>query len=393
MTINLASIVSVAIPRFRRRSRPGSRPGTVVARPDAPPSEIRVIRYGPDKIDDRRVVDVEELPKLIGDFPVTWVNVNGLGDDTVIKRIGELFQIHRLALEDVVNVHQRAKVESYENHIFVVARMVYMKDASSNPENTAAPNYMQLGTEQLSMFLGEGFVLTWQERPGDCFDPIRDRLHVSGRPIRKSGPDYLAYALLDAVIDAYFPVLDAYGQRLDNLDDAVGKDVSPEIMAEIHDVNGDLRGLRRIAWPHRDALRELRDEHGDLVADQTRVYLRDACDHMIHVLDILESYRETCTDLRDYYLSAVSNRMNEIMKVLTITATIFIPLSFIAGIYGMNFDWQVSPYNMPELRWAFGYPLALAFMGATAAGMLLFFWRKGWIGFSSAPAKPGTQDE
>ncbi len=371
MTLNLAA-TWIRIPQTNLRTQPGARPGTVTVKPDAPPPEIRVIRFGPDTIDDQEQVDVEDLPELIGAYPVTWVNVNGLGDADVIKKIGKLFSIHRLALEDVVNVHQRAKVEDYENHLFIVARMVSLIEDSKSGSR-------RLQSEQLSLFLGPNFVLTWQERPGDCFESVRQRLKVAGRPIRKSGADYLAYALLDAVIDAYFPLLDFYGQRLDQLDDEVADDVRPQIMARIHDVKGDLRGLRRAIWPHRAAINELM-EQVDLVSDQTRLYLRDVYDHTLYILDVLESHRETCSDLRDYYLSAVSNRMNEVMKVLTIIATIFIPLSFIAGLYGMNFDSEVSQYNMPELHWAFGYPLALGIMFVVAAGMLLFFRWKGWLG-------------
>ncbi len=366
-------MMTIGIPRLKLRSGPGARPGTVIARKDSPPPEIRVIRFGPDEIDDRDHVSVDELPELIGKYPVTWVNVNGLGDANVIQKIGEIFGIHRLALEDVVNVHQRAKVEDYDDQLFVVARMV-----SLQPDGKGRP--LQLQTEQLSLFLGEGFVLTWQERPGDCFDPVRQRLQVAGRPIRKSGADYFAYTLLDAVIDGYFPVLDQYGQRLDDLEDTVGASTSPQVMAEIHDVKSDLRGLRRAAWPHREALHELMNEHGDLISEPTSVHLRDVYDHTLYILDVLEAYRETCSDLRDYYLSAVSNRMNEVMKVLTIIATIFIPLGFIAGLYGMNFDPAASPYNMPELHWFFGYPFVLTMMFVVAIGMLYFFRAKGWIG-------------
>ena len=203
---------------------------------------------------------------------------------------------------------------------------------------------------------------------------------VKGRPIRKSGADYLAYTLLDAIIDNYFPVLDSCGQRLDALDDLVAKSTTVTVMGRIHEAKADVRLLRRALWPHREMIRQLMEGHADLISESTQLYLRDVYDHTIQVVDILETYRETCSDLRDYYMSAVSNRMNEVMKVLTIIATIFIPLGFIAGIYGMNFDPDASPYNMPELSWFFGYPFALALMLGVAIGILFFFRWKGWLG-------------
>jgi magnesium transporter len=288
----------------------------------------------------------------------------------MIVKVGELFGLHALALEDVVHVHQRAKVEEYDNHLFVVARMVSMNE--------------RVCTEQLSLFLGKNFVVTFQERVGDCFEPVRGRIRSRRQaPIRDFQADYLAYALLDAIVDAYFPILDEYGQRLDLVEDEIAQDTSTNMMERIHDLRSDVRVLSRAVWPQREVVRKLLDEHGHLISAETRVYLRDLYDHTIQIVELLETYRESCADLRDFYMSAVSNRMNEIMKVLTIIATIFIPLSFIAGVYGMNFDEDVSRWNMPELRSPYGYPAVLGLMSACAVGMLFFFRRKGWIGHRS----------
>jgi magnesium transporter len=229
--------------------------------------------------------------------------------------------------------------------------------------------------------LGKNFVLTFQQQSGDCFDPVRDRIRTRRGRIRNAGADYLVYALIDAVIDSYFPIVETFADHLEELEDQVATRQSPNVIDRIHEVRNDLLLLRRSVRPHRDALNELvRDEH-PLICNETRVFLRDCYDHTIQLIDLLEVYREMCADLRDYYLSIVSNRMNEVMKVLTIIATIFIPLGFIAGLYGMNFNTSL-PGNMPELNVPYGYVGAIAMMSLVALGMLAFFWRSGWIGTS-----------
>ena len=230
-----------------------------------------MIRYGPEQFDDQDSVDLDKLPELIGKHVVTWVNICGLGDATVVQRIGDLFNLHRLALEDVVNIHQRAKAEEYDDHAFVVARMppVFTAATESN-ENEAT---LRLDTEQVSLFVGNDFVVTFQERPGDCFDIVRERLKAPGRPIRNSGADYLAYALLDAVVDAYFPVIDICGQMLDELDDDVTESTSVSVMSRIHNAKANVRLLRRAIWPHREMIHELIEGHTDLITESTNVYL------------------------------------------------------------------------------------------------------------------------
>jgi len=330
-----------------------------------------VIRFGPDDYDDQDHVNVDSLQSLLGSYRVTWVNVAGLGDMHVVLKIGELFGLHELALEDVVHVHQRPKIEEYDSHLFIVARMVHLNERAS--------------TEQLSLFVGKNFVVTFQEYAGDCFEILRERIRSSEKlPVRNSNADYLAYALLDATVDAYFSVLDEYGQRLDALEDELSVHSSTEMLGRIHDLRTDVRVLSRAIWPQRENVHKLLNEHNQLISSETEIYLRDLYDHTVQIVELLATYREACADLRDFYMSVVSNRMNEVMKVLTIIATIFIPLSFIAGVYGMNFDVHASGWNMPELSWSFGYPAVLGFMASCAGGMLLFFRSKGWIGRRSA---------
>lgn len=355
---------------FRRhrhpRTPPGTAPGTLVAAPDAAQPVVRVIAYGPHEITEFTADHLQQVCEMRGKWPVLWVNVDGLGDVDTVQRLGEMFGLHRLALEDVLHVHQRAKVEAYPDNLFIVARM-------AEPAPDAA-------TEQISIFLGTDFVLTFQERPGDPLDPVRQRIRASSGRIRSAGPDYLAYAVLDAIIDYYFPVLEEYGERLDALEMELLTCPTRQEMNHLHTVKREVMALRRAVWPQREALNALMREPTELIHDETRVYLRDAYDHVIQIMDLVETYRELASSLTDLYLSSVSNRMNEIMKVLTLFAAIFIPLSFIAGLYGMNFDPQVSPLNMPELHWYWGYPFALTLMAVVAFGLLWFFWRKGWIG-------------
>ncbi len=354
---------ATAQPARKRRAPPGTAPGTLIPDPHAPPPTIRVIAYNANDILEVECDDPEALPEILAAWPVVWVDVVGLGNVGTIRRLGELLDLHHLSLEDVVNVHQRPKVEDYEDHLFIVMRMV---DA-------------EIATEQLSMFLGSGFVLTFQERPGDSFEPVRERLR-RGRAIRERGADYLAYALTDAVVDAYFPVLEAYGESLEILREKILHDPTPPSIAEVDDTKRELLTLRRAAWPQRDMVGALMREEADgFFQDKTRPYLRDTYDHCMQIVELTESFRDLASSLSELYATLAAARSNEVMRVLTMVATIFIPLSFIAGVYGMNFDPEVSPYNMPELRWALGYPFVLFLMASVAFGLLGYFYRKGWL--------------
>jgi len=229
--------------------------------------------------------------------------------------------------------------------------------------------------------LGPDYVLTFQERPGkDCIEPVRDRIRGNRGRIRGARADYLAYRLIDAVVDGYFPVLERYGELLEDLEEEVTVSVDRSLTSRIHQVKSDLLMIRRALWPHREAINTLVRDGCKLIDDETRIYLRDCYDHSVQLIDMVETYRELGADLRDLYLSSISNRMNEIMKVLTVISTIFIPLTFIVGIYGMNFNTEKSPWNMPELNWYYGYPLCWAVMAMVTAAMVAFFARKGWLG-------------
>jgi magnesium transporter len=326
---------------------------------------MRVMAYGPDGLHEQAVDSLQELDALLARHAVTWINVDGLGDAAFIEALGRRFGLHALALEDVLNVHQRPKAEVYADQLFVVARM---------PEQEAF-----LASEQISIFVGDNWLLSFQQRSGDCLEPVRQRLRAGRGTIRGNGPGYLLYALIDAVTDAYFPVLERYGERLEALEDEVLLQPSASAIAAIHALKHDLLMLRRIVWPMRELLNSMIRGDSAVIAPQTGIYLRDCYDHVIQLMDIVETYREIASGLVDIYLSSQSARMNEVMKVLTIIATIFIPLGTIAGIYGMNFDPAASPWNMPELGWRYGYLFALGIMATFATALLLWFWRRGWL--------------
>lgn len=351
---------------FRRRTAPGALPGSVVTDPDAPKSVLRMMAFGPDKVEERSLSSVDEIRPYIGQWPVLWVNVDGLGDANAINALGEMFKLHKLALEDVVNVHQRAKVEPYPDNVYIVARMAEISQS-------------RVGGDQLSMFVGKNCVVTFQERAGDCFDSVRDQIRNARGRVRASGPDFLAYLLVDAVVDHYFPLLEQFGEIIEDLEDRVVENPHRLLIARIHETKHDLLVLRRTIWPLREAVHALFREPIPFFAEETRLHLRDTYDHTVQIIDLLETYRETASSMLDIYLSALSNRMNEIMKVLTIIATIFIPLSWVAGVYGMNFRTEKSPFNMPELDWYWGYPFALFLMVAIVVAEVYFFWRKGWL--------------
>ncbi|PIQ97968.1 MAG: magnesium and cobalt transport protein CorA, partial [Nitrospinae bacterium CG11_big_fil_rev_8_21_14_0_20_56_8] len=272
---------------------------------------------------------------------------------------------------DIVNVHQRPKIEEYDNYLFITTRLAQLKNGD-------------LDLEQIGLILGRGFILSFEERATGCLDPVRDRIRkpLSNR-VRLSSPDYLVYAMLDTIVDAIFPVLEKYSDQLDRLEEDVLSNPAPSLVNQIHRLKHDLILLIRLFWQQRESLNQLVKEN-EKFSNDTRVFLRDCHDHIFQIIDILETFRERASGLTDIYLSSLSNRMNEIIKVLTMIATIFMPLGFVAGLYGMNFDRGASPLNMPELGWYFGYPFALGLMVAIALGLILFFRRKGWLGDSLA---------
>lgn len=299
--------------------------------------------------------------------------MRGLGNEDILQRLGQVFELHPLVLEDIVNVPERPKVEDYEDQLVIIARMVMPKKKNHG-----------FHSEQVSFVLGKHYLLTVQEEPKrDCFEPVRSRIFKNKGIICKNGSDYLAYALIDAIIDGFFPVLEKYGERIEDLEDEVISQPTPKTLRKIYKVKQELLQLRRAIWPQRNLLHTLIQDDNEIISNEVRVYLRDCYDHAVQVIDMVETYRELASGLMDVYLSAVSNRMNEIMKLLTVISAIFIPLTFIAGVYGMNFNTEKSPYNMPELNWYWGYPACLAVMAVIAAVLLYIFWHKGWLENSS----------
>lgn len=290
----------------------------------------------------------------------------------MFEELGRVFSIHPLALEDVVNIPQRPKVDTYEKHQLLIARMVSLHDGV-------------LYSEQLSILFGRGFVVTVQEEPDvDCLEPVRQRIMGGRGNIRKAGSDYLAYAIFDAVIDGFFPVLEQLGEKLDEAEQRVlgARDVSSH---EIFDLKRELLSLRRAIWPQRDVLSSLLRDESSHIEKETLVYLRDTYDHAVQVMDMVETFREVASSLMDLLMTQASNRLNEVMKVLTIVSTIFLPMTFIAGVYGMNFDTNASGWSMPELKWPLGYPFSIALMLLSAISLLLYYRYRGWL---SAPRAP-----
>lgn len=353
-------------PRIRY-SKPGSVPGSLAEREsEGPGPTLEVIRYSSDTFRRFTIGNLDELTDSESGA-VTWLNVAGL-DVATLQQLASRFGIHPLVVEDVVALGQRPKAESYDGYLFVVLDLVTWNEKE-----------LRLQKEQVSLLLMAGLVISIQERPGDVFDPVRERIASAKGKIRTVGADYLLYALVDAAVDHLFPVMERIGDQIEEIEDELVEDPSRSHLTSLHAIKLDLLALRRSTWPLREMTTKLSRSEDMPFAPSTMVYLRDVADHAVQVLDILESYRDVVMGLMDLYLSSVSNRMNEVMKVLTVIATIFIPLSFIAGVYGMNFKSAASPYNMPELGWRYGYPFALGIMAAVAIGMLIYFSRRKWL--------------
>jgi magnesium transporter len=373
----------VKIKKLRQKKRhaaPGASPGTLVMVPGARPT-IHVISYDAEHLEERVVEKPSELKHYLDHkSKVTWIDVRGLGDEGSLRELARMFNIHPLALEDVVHSPQRPKTEQYEDHQFVIARMVMLRSKED------------MEAEQVSIFLGRNYVLTFQEDTPDCFDPVRERLRRRSGIHRRSGADYLCYSILDAIVDNYFPVLEAYGEYLEELEEQTVTKPVTQTLAHIHAAKRELLDLRRVLWPQRDTINQLIRDESEFISQGVRVFLRDCYDHAVQVMDMVETYREVMSGLHDVYLSSIGNRTNEIMKVLTIISTIFIPLTFIAGVYGMNFHTDKSPWNMPELDWYYGYPVTMFVMLMIGLSLLFYFYRKGWI-FGTPDPKPALNGE
>lgn len=350
----------------KKRHPPGTAPGTLPApAPSVEPSRARVISFDAARLTEALLADPGALG-LIGDGLTTWLDIEG-HDVELIAALGRRLEVHPLALEDVLHVGQRPKVEDYENSLFLVV------------DHFASSDDGELAVEQVSLVVQPNLVVSVRERASDLFAPVHQRLQGGQGRIRGGGAGYLAYALIDTVVDNVFPALERIGSRLETLEASILDDPTDDDLNSLHEVKRELLLLRKSMWPMRDMLRNRLLVESPLFSRETQLFIRDAADHAAHAVDIIEAYREMVSSLNDLYLTNISIHANEIMKVLTIIATIFIPLSFIAGVYGMNFNPEASPWNMPELGWYWGYPAAIGLMALVAGGLLLFIWRRKWL--------------
>jgi len=350
------------IPRSSRKA--GLPPGTLLHIGEVSHAEvkIRLVDYDETNLREDEISSIEECFPFKESPTVTWINIDGLHQVDLIEALGEHFGLHPLVLEDIAHTGQRPKMEDYEGTLFILMKMLRYDDDRD-----------EINAEQISILLGLNWVVSLQERPGDVFDPLRERIRYGKGRIRKMGTDYLAYSLIDAIVDNYFIILEKLGDRVEALDEKLVANPSPGELKEIHALKRELLFLRKSVWPLREVISALQRGESSLFEARSMIYLRDVYDHTIQVIDTVETLRDTVSGMLDIHLSSVSNRMNEVMKVLTITATIFIPLTFVAGIYGMNFT------HMPELKWSFGYFGALGIMGIIAGAMIVYFRRKKWL--------------
>jgi len=354
------------MPHFTKKSskKAGLSPGSLVHIGEKKIETIKIslINYDREQLLEKDLPTIEESLPYRDTSPVTWINVDGLHEVAVIEKMGDHFGIHPLVLEDIVHTGQRPKAENFEDYIFVVLKMLDIDTAADH-----------ITAEQVSLVLGSHFLISFQEKEGDVFDNVRQRIRKARGRIRKSGCDYLAYALMDAVVDHYFVILEKLGEKIERLEEELLEKHTPQILEDIHHLKREMIFFRKQVWPLREVLNSLTKDPSELIQETTHIFLRDVYDHTIQVIDTIESLRDVLSGLSDLYLSTVSNRMNEVMKVLTIIATIFIPLTFIAGIYGMNFEF------MPELKWRWSYPVLWILLIAIFSAMLLWFKKRRWL--------------
>ncbi len=324
--------------------------------------KITVIDYDDKKHTEKVVGKVEDCFPFKDKPTVTWINVDGIHDINVIEGVGAHFGLHPLLIEDLVNTDQRPKMEDFDEYLFIVLKMLTCCDKGN-----------LISAEQVSLVLGPNFVISFQEKEGDVFDPVRSRIREGKGKSRKGGADYIAYSLIDAVVDNYFGIIEDLGEKIESLEEKIVADPSPNTLRKIHALKGEMIFLRRSVYPLREVVSSLERTESQLVRKSTKIYLRDVYDHTIQVIDMIETFRDMMSSMIDIYMSSISNRMNEVMKVLTVIATVFIPLTYITGWYGMNFRY------MPELEHPWGYPAVILIMVALAAVMFLYFKRKKWI--------------
>jgi magnesium transporter len=347
-----------------RSKKTGLLPGTLIhiGEQKTENTKITIIDYDETQFKEMEINNVEELSSFKDKPTVTWINIDGLHDVEIIEKTGQCFNLHPLLLEDILNTDQRPKTEDYDSYVYIVLKMIFNDDAQR-----------EIRTEQISLVLGSNYVISFHEKEGGVFECIRDRIRNNKGRIRRLGPDYLVYSLIDVIIDNYFVVLEKLGETIDILEEELIKNTKPETLSFLHKLKSEMIFLRRSVWPLRELIGTLERGEFALIQKTTRIYLRDVYDHTIQVIDSVETFREMLSGMLDIYLSSIGNKTNEIMKVLTMIATIFIPLTFIVGLYGMNFKF------MPELESKWGYPAVLFLMAIIAAFMLAYFKKKKWL--------------
>jgi len=342
----------------------GLPPGTLVhvGEQKVEATRIRVIDYDDQNISETDIESLEDVQPFVGKPSVTWIDIVGLHETEMLADLGEAFDIHTLVMEDVVNTHQRPKFEEFKDHLFIVIK-AFLCDQGND----------EIVSEQISLILGTNFVISFQESETNVFQPVLTRIKNARGRIRTSGPDYLAYALMDTVVDNYFAVIDMVQEKIEVLDEKIPIETTNETLQEIYAVKRDVLNLRKSIWPLREVIAGIERSETELIEKTTDIFIRDIYDHTIQIVESIDSYREMIGGLIDLYMSSVSNKMNEVMKVLTIIATIFIPLSFLAGVYGMNFDY------MPELKWHWSYFIFWGIIVTAAVSMLVYFKRRRWL--------------
>ena len=348
----------------KKSEKAGLPPGTLVhiGKKRMEKVKITIIDYDEEHLQEKDAKSIKECFPYKDKPTVTWINVDGLHEIKVIEEIGKHFNLHPLILEDIVDTDQRPKIKDFGDYIFIILKMLYC-DKKSNT----------IRVEQVSLILGKNYIISFQEREGDVFNFIRERIRNNIGRIRKLGADYLAYSLIDAIVDNYFTIIEKLDEEIENLEDKVIIQPNPSNVQAIHKLKRDLIFLRKSVWPLREVISFLEKGESPLVLESTNIYLRDVYGHTIQVMDTVETLRDIISGILDIYLSSINTRMNEIMKMLTIIATIFIPLTFITGIYGMNFQ------NMPEIKWVWGYPIVLLGMSIIGIVMVIYFKRKKWM--------------
>ena len=349
----------------KRSEKAGLPPGSLVHIGEKKAEEVKItiIDYDEIHFQEKVIKTIEECIPFKDKPTVTWINVDGIHQVELLEKLGQCYGLHPLTLEDILNTDQRPKIEDFGDYVYIVLKMLYYRDKTD-----------EIVTEQMSLILGSNFVISFQEGiEGDLFDPIRERFRSEKGRIRKMGADYLAYSLLDSIVDYYFVILEKLGERIEFLEEKLVANPNPETLQIIHNLKREMIFLRKSVWPLREVISGLERGESSLIKESTRIYLRDVYDHTIQVIDTIETFRDMLSGMLDIYLSSVSNRLNAVMKVLTIIATIFMPLTFLAGIYGMNFKF------MPELEWRWGYPLIWMIMLGIGVFMLFYFKKKKWL--------------